>query len=134
MSTVYTAQSLVEILNGYEIEDYEYRYSPYGLSYDKDAFVVDQAFERGGISGGSCWESSDPRPYTTDLSYDLERGRFFQFISEFRPDTSFVKFSKFKKECLSRREWTDREYYGNETTYEVWLIDVEKLAQMLNDA
>ena len=38
---------------------------PYGVEHEKD-YVIYQRHERGGVSGGSCWDSSDPQPYYND--------------------------------------------------------------------
>ena len=43
---------------------------PYGVEHEKD-YVIYQRHERGGVSGGSCWDSSNPQPYYNDDDWDV---------------------------------------------------------------
>jgi len=117
-----------------KVDDWKYDNVP--CNFKRPAgFCIDQSFVTGGVQGGSCWESSNPHEFTSDNRYELVRGRLYQFLMAVDPDISFGKFSRIKNAVLSSTTFTEREYYGNSTDYEVWLIDVDKLFELLsNDA
>lgn len=92
--------------------------------YIKDGCIY-MEWETGGVSGGSCWESSDPQPYTCDNpepSFDV----LDKIIEAVMPDLSYMNYKKlcFLIETGTRHQ---REYYGNCVNYRFKKIDVAKL-------
>jgi hypothetical protein len=91
-------------------------------------YVVYQRYETGGMGGGSCWDDSDPSPYSTD-----ERPNFDVLdavLKKIAPDVSYLKYKEIEKRIVSKNE-TEYEYYGNSTDWEVKFIVLEDLYKLL---
>lgn len=72
-------------------------------------------YEVGGVSGGSCWDSSNPQPYF--VSHPDDEFEIFDYLlSEINPRIAFLEYQKLQKQ-IKETEITDREYYGNCTEY-----------------
>lgn len=95
----------------------------------------------GGVSGGSCWDDSDPREYNTnnDITFD-------DFYNEFRPKLKSIidKYMNFldadklidemkKKDILYEDSYTEYEYYGNCTYYKCIYVKFYDLYKFLGD-
>ena len=96
---------------------------------DETVYIYDQV-ETGGVSGGSCWDDSDPRHYDTGDSL----GRFTALSTVVRalaPSVSFLEYESVLDK-VERDSYTEREYYGNETTYEYQRISVRDLWGILS--
>lgn len=102
---------------------------PYGIPTEIKEPVIYMRWETGGTSGGSCWESSDPRPYTTDggkPKYEV----LDLVLKELMPNMSFLQFRDIEKLIQSNSE-TDWEYYGNSTDFDIEFIVLSDLIAML---
>lgn len=91
-----------------------------------DKFVI--FTPQGGISGGSCWSSSNPQRYFHEEAANPA------FIPEveallteegIRPLT-FKEFDEYRK-LYEGNKYIHREYYGNESHYLTLELDFEKL-------
>jgi hypothetical protein len=119
-------------------DHYLYHYSPH-TSHERPwdtrtDFNADCAFgsewETGGISGGSCWDSSDPQPYTTDNRGDLKV--FQNVVLHVVPNISFVDYLELEKSVVDEvKEREEREYYGNSTNYSAFVFTLSKLFDKL---
>jgi hypothetical protein len=93
--------------------------------------VIYKAQLVGGISGGSCWESSNPQPYTIEtrnedwVALDL-------VLTELKPSITYLQYKKMTKLIHSNTE-THREYYGNSEDYLVEYIILSELEAFLED-
>jgi hypothetical protein len=92
--------------------------------YEKvDEIRLTHKYEVGGISGGSCWDDSDPQPYTVSRP-DNEFEIFDFLLSKLNPRISFLEYKKLEKQ-IKQEEITDREYYGNCTEYVILSIPLQ---------
>ena len=113
--------------------DQESRYRRWG---DDRTIVTEPrllvVWETGGVSGGSCWESSNPRSYTNDTK-EPELEILDEIINKFIPSLSYIQFKKLYSELINRSEFTDMEYYGNQTDYDVKYIRLVKLFNYMKE-
>ena len=105
-------------------------YEGYDKKKERKPFIV-QKWETGGVSGGSCWESSDPQHY--DLG-DSEKPKGFvdleAILQVVAPSITFLQYRLLEK-IIKTGEETHYEYYGNYTTYGYELILMEDLYKIL---
>jgi len=102
---------------------------PWGIPDNIKVPVIYMRWETGGVSGGSCWDDSDPQPYTSDN----EKPKFECLdlvIKELMPNISFMQFREVEKLIKSTEE-TDWEYYGNCTNFDIEYIILEDLERLL---
>lgn len=84
----------------------------------------------GGVSGGSCWEDSDPKEYfNIDKRPDFES--LYKLLEELVPNISFLNVRKIENELVKEFDYTDYEYYGNSTTNNVRYICLDDLYDFL---
>ena len=101
---------------------------PFGVESIKD-YVIYQRHETGGVSGGSCWDSSDPQPYYNDKkrpNWDA----LDEVLKLLCPEITYLKYKGIKNLITSTDE-TDWEYYGNRTNYDIWYLPLETLYKYL---
>lgn len=107
-------------------------YSPvYHTYYSYDDGEVVFSIDIGGARGGTCWDDSDPESYQNSFSSDETENKFvFEFVSEFFPDISFVKYKSICK-LIEKYEHRENEYYGNYTDYKIEKVKVADLVEFL---
>ncbi len=96
-----------------------------------DGFL--RAAETGGVSGGSCWDSSNPQPYTSTVDDPGIGATIDGFLEEHFPSVSFMTYRKLVAR-VSSRDHTEREYYGNCTNYRLWTLSFEDAWSVLETA
>lgn len=101
---------------------------PYGIPVHIKEPVVYMRYDSGGVSGGSCWESSNPRRYTND---DVPKFKVLDLVlQELMPNISYLQFKEIE-ELIKETSDTDYEYYGNSTDYEIRYIVLSELINKL---
>lgn len=91
-----------------------------------------RAAETGGVSGGSCWETSNPQPYHVSVE-DPGIGKVLDsFLEKHCPGISFLKYRRLVG-AVEHREEVEREYYGNRVCYSVWTLSLDTLWQVLEE-
>lgn len=86
----------------------------------------------GGVSGGSCWESSDPQPYTShDKPKELQI--LDVILERICPTISFLQYKALYKQLVKYDVRTENEYYGNSTDYANLQVDLKELFDYLED-
>jgi hypothetical protein len=117
----------------FELKDKKYescRYKP-SEAYKRDPkfdFIFD-CYESGGVSVGSCWESSNPKPYTIDI----KPSRFEplnHILKELCPNITFLDYIELEN-LIESGEATDYEYYGNSTDYIYRFIKLQSVYDFL---
>ncbi len=103
---------------------------PNGIPVDIKGRVIYQRVHTGGVEGGSCWDESDPRPYTVDEA-DYPFTVLDMVLEELVPNLSYSKFKEIQK-LIHTNDETEYEYYGNCTEYEVRYIILQELIELLN--
>lgn len=102
---------------------------PWGIPNHIKEPVIYMRWETGGVSGGSCWESSNPQSYTSNKGkpkfecVDL-------VLKELFPNISFLQFREIEKLIQSSQK-TEWEYYGNSTDFEIEFIVLSELISKL---
>jgi hypothetical protein len=86
----------------------------------------------GGISGGSCWESSDPQPYTSN-SQPKELAILDAILEEICPNISFLQYKNLTSTLVKCDTRSECEYYGNQTDYATKSVDVKDLYDYLSN-
>ena len=91
--------------------------------------VIYRARQTGGVSGGSCWESSDPQPFT--IEFKEENWSALDLVLEkLMPDIKYLQYKKIQKLIHSNTE-IENEYYGNSRDYLVEYIILSELEDMI---
>jgi hypothetical protein len=86
-------------------------------------------WETGGVSGGSCWESSNPQPYTRDdPAPDLTA--LEAVLEDVCPSLTYLAFRRLER-MVVEGEYTEREYYGNCTNYRYRGVELGKVYDFL---
>ena len=93
----------------------------------------------GGVSGGSCWDSSDPQQYETGSSVgyeDLEKFLEHILVAIFGRGHAFADIPKLleelrKSSIVDEDYHTEYEYYGNSDDYQWYEVKLWDLYQFL---
>lgn len=109
-----------------ELDELEWKPCRSYEKYEVEKECIYVQWEVGGVSGGNCWVSSNPRAYTTNK--DKPEFEFLDAILEkYIPDITYLEYKKLVKQVIKEGEWTEIEYYGNNTEYRYMLIEFEDL-------
>jgi hypothetical protein len=103
---------------------------PYGCDGMREPLLY-MRWKTGGITGGSCWEGSNPQPYTSDDP----KPRFVVLtltIKELKPDLTFLEYEEIMDMVVST-DTTDWEYYGNCTNYGIEYLKLSDLIKKLEE-
>lgn len=89
----------------------------------------------GGMTGGSCWNDSQPK-YSTWGAEDPKTisGILADIVEEYCPNISFVKGTKLMTKLLEKEDTENEtipEYYGNSTEYKIHKIKVVDIYDIL---
>jgi hypothetical protein len=114
-------------------------YKPFSIDkkfwYDKkkpkdDRSYILQYWEIGGVSGGSCWDDSDPRSYTESGKRPKGFKELSKLLMVICPNLTFLQYQMLE-DIIETGSETHYEYYGNCTKYDYELVDLEKLYKKL---
>lgn len=90
--------------------------------------VIYTRWETGGVSGGSCWSSSNPQSYE-----NKDKPKFSVLdlvLKKIQPEITYLKYKEVEK-LIKVESRTKHEYYGNCTDYEVEYIILSELYKLL---
>ena len=104
---------------------------PYGVPIHIKEHVVYMRWKTGGVSGGSCWDNSNPQ------RYEQEGGEpnfkvLDLVLNELLPTISYLQYKEISKLIHTNHE-TEYEYYGNSTDFEVKYIILSELITLLKN-
>lgn len=109
-----------------------YRPKDWKPEYGPDQLYVE--WETGGVSGGSCWEDSDPRPYTIRDVREPEFKDLDKTILLFWPTIGFIQYKDLVNELVKYGDYSEHEYYGNCTNYSTKTVALKDLHAYLTNA
>ena len=98
---------------------------------DTDDYLVHQV-ETGGVFGGSCWDDSNPQPYSTGESL----GRFTglsQIVRAVAPGINFLEYEDLLDQ-VETDTYHESEWYGNGTDHAYQCIKLKDLWTFLSQA
>lgn len=130
---IQVTQAQIDKVNSLQTNEYAEQgiwVQPYGIPTEVKGKVVYSRYSPGGISGGSCWDDSNPTPYTT-YSPNLRFQILDDLLNEIAPGISYLKYKQIESLIESNTE-TAWEYYGNSTDWEIQYIELDKLIDILN--
>ena len=84
------------------------------------------------MSGGSCWDNSNPQPYVSD-DKEPHFEELDTILEELRPNLTFLQFRKLAREHIHSHTFTENEYYGNCTHYAVKFVVIDELKKFIED-
>ncbi len=102
---------------------------PYGIPVHIKEPVIYMRWCTGGVSGGSCWDSSNPRPYSREdckpnfTVLDI-------VLKELIPTITYLQYKEIEQLIHTNHE-TQHEYYGNSIDFEIVYIILSELINML---
>jgi len=121
----------IEKINGEAPSDQGVFFQPYGIPVIIKELVVYCRYETGGVTGGSCWESSDPHDYTADPPKD--RMKVLDLVlKELKPNISFLEY-RIIEGLIHNNSETEYEYYGNSTDWTIEYIKLSDLYEALDN-
>lgn len=88
--------------------------------------------ETGGVSGGSCWDDSDPQRYYKDDDIP-EFLAFDEVVTKVVPNLPYLHYKVICSEFVKEIEYIDEEYYGNCTDYVIKYVSLCDLYNYLID-
>lgn len=97
---------------------------PWGIPDTVKGLVVYMRWETGGVSGGSCWDDSDPRPYFRGDKPDFKV--LDLVLQELMPNISYLQYKQLEN-LIQSSEKTEWEYYGNQTDFGIQYIPLADL-------
>ena len=102
---------------------------PYGIPIHIKEPVIYCRYETGGVSGGSCWDDSDPQPYTVKLPEN--RMKVLDLVlAELNQNITYSQYKQIQNLIHTNNE-TDYEYYGNSTDFQIEYIILSDLIKLL---
>jgi hypothetical protein len=102
---------------------------PYGIPVKIKEPVIYCRYEIGGFSGGSCWDDSDPQPYSEEPPKD--RMKVLELVLKLlKPQISFLEYRMIEGLIHDNSE-TEYEYYGNSTDWKIEYIKLSDLYEAL---
>lgn len=109
---------------------YGFNFGINDLELDNNKEAIWCKWSSGGVSGGSCWESSNPKRYEGD-----KEPEFFildQYLSSNYPNLSFLKYKELNNHIKYSYN-TEYEYYGNSTDWCTKWILIEDIKKCLDE-
>jgi len=101
---------------------------PFGIPTHIKTLVIYMRYETGGVRGGSCWDSSNPQEYMVDKIPSFEV--LDLTLKAICPDLSYLDYKGVEK-LVQSTDYTDHEYYGNCTDFEIKYLVMEDLIHYL---
>ena len=101
----------------------------------KEVLPIEQLFlywewETGSVSGGSCWDSSNPQPYTSD---EVEDSELDKVLETYFPAITFLQHRNLIANHVKTDSYFQSEYYGNGTNYNFRTVNLSDLYKFLLD-
>ncbi len=116
------------------LDNYKYIYDgqEIGLSLIRNGYIgVAKIISR--VSGGSCYSDSNDDLVTTHYNInDFDFDILDSILEIVKPDIRYLEYRKLEKNLIKSEEITEHEYYGNNQTYLVKVINLKKLFELLN--
>ena len=100
-----------------------YSYYDNTEEYERPRLYVE--WETGGYIGGSCWDNSNPQPYTTGNQPE-ELTSLDTILERFVPTITFLQYRQIAP-LIKTDSRTENEYYGNSTDYSYKELDLKDL-------
>lgn len=91
-----------------------------------------ERWRSGGMTGGSCWDDSEPVPVSSEKPIDFEE--LDELLLRVVPDLLYSDYKAMVAWYVYTRTETISEYYGNYTEYSWYEIDTEQLIARLEQA
>ncbi len=102
---------------------------PYGIPVHIKEYVIYGRYVSGGYSGGSCWDDSDPRPYSEEPPKD--RMKVLDIVlKELRPNVTLLEY-RMLSGLIHNNSETEHEYYGNSTDWTIEYIILSELYEAI---
>lgn len=102
---------------------------PYGIPTSIKEPVIYCRYETGGYSGGSCWDDSNPQPYTEDVPKD--KMKVLEIVlMELCPNISYLQYKQIEQ-LIDYNGYSEDEYYGNSIDWKIEFIKTSKLYELL---
>lgn len=116
--------------------DFRYSYKKKNSMDEADFFFYNEEYT-GGITGGSCWDSSDSvhSHYTNESgAIDAIKGFdeiFDNILTETCPNITFIQYKNIYNDVIKTATRTEYEYYGNTSDYLCVYCEVHQMYEAL---
>lgn len=103
----------------------------YDANFDGELDVIGIQWSPGGVSGGSCWETSNPQYYEGDEKPEFKD---LDIVLEcVCPNIPWRQYKMLNQNLIRSHKYTHREWYGNCTHYCSEYVIVDELYSYLQD-
>lgn len=82
-------------------------------------------------SGGSCFGGE--ASYQSEDNYQLNNDYLDRVLEIISPEITYLTYRKIEKNIIKKMEYTQHEYYGNNTIYNVQLIAIVPFIKILQE-
>jgi hypothetical protein len=104
---------------------------PYGIPVKIKESVIYSRYETGGVSGGSCWGSSDPQPWYSSQTPKDHLKVLDLVLKILKPDITLLEYRMITGLFYNNTE-TEYEYYGNSTDWYIEYLPLSDLYEALS--
>jgi hypothetical protein len=91
----------------------------------------------GGMSGGNCWDTTEPTYRSNDGGHKKVRKTFDEefdaIMQELAPNISFLKYKTLYNAVTEEYTFTENEYYGNTSEFLVMFVELKKLYEKMTE-
>ena len=94
-----------------------------------DTDQLEIKWETGGMSGGNCWDDSNPQSYTAS-EVEPEFVVLDVILEKVCPAMTYLQYKALERE-IDTDSYTEHEYYGNNTNYGRRRLSVNDLWKFL---
>lgn len=101
---------------------------PFGVDKIKEP-VIYMRWETGGVSGGSCWDTSNPQYYSKSGEAPSFTALYL-VLRKLCPTLSYLDYKIIESKVVST-EKTEFEYYGNRTDFGIKYIKLSDVYEVL---
>ncbi len=102
---------------------------PFGIPSTIKEPVIYMRHETGGVSGGSCWDTSNPTYYSS--KEEIPNFQALDLLLEYLcPNITYLTYKKIDA-LIESNEEIEWEYYGNRTDYLIKFIRLSKMESFL---
>lgn len=127
-------EKLIKKINSIAPSDQGIFKEPYGIPIHIKDYIVYSKYETGGYRGGNCWNDNSAEPYINKPP--INNWEILDIIlKETCPNITYLQYKEISK-LINTNDYTNYEYYGNSTSYNVEYIilkDLDRLITTFNE-
>lgn len=93
--------------------------------------VLEVTWTTGGMSGGSCYGNDNDKYHAVEGEPEPEFEELDKVLEEVAAGITYLQYKRLVREAVTVGSYTEREFYGNSTTYAYKRVELRKLYDAL---